>query len=58
MHWLKDFEIKVGAAANLVVLDQPNVLEALRFHERPTHVISHGKLVDQLAMDKIYNDNF
>jgi cytosine deaminase len=55
---VKDFEIKVGAPANLVVLDQPNVLEALRFHERPTHVISHGKLVDQAKMDKIYSDNF
>ena len=38
---LKDFELKVGAEANLVVLDQPNVLEALRFHERPSYVISH-----------------
>jgi cytosine deaminase len=55
---LKNFEVKVGAPANLVVLDQPNVLEALRFHERPTHVISHGKLIDQEKMDKIYNDNF
>jgi cytosine deaminase len=55
---LKDFEIKVGAVANLVILDQPNVLEALRFHDRPTHVISHGKLVDQAKIDKIYSDNF
>ncbi len=55
---LKDFSLKVGAVANLVILDQPNVLEALRFHERPTHVISHGKLVDQVKMDKIYSDNF
>jgi cytosine deaminase len=55
---LKNFEVKVGAPANLVVLDQPNVLEALRFHEHPTHVISHGKLIDQEKMDKIYNDNF
>lgn len=54
---LKDFELKVGAVANLVVLDQPNVLEALRFHERPSYVISHGKLVDQKAMDKILKEN-
>jgi len=44
---LQDFEIKEGAPANLVVLDQPNVLEALRFHEKPQYVISHGKLIDQ-----------
>lgn len=54
---LKDFEIKVGAPANLVVLDQPNVLEALRFHERPAYVISHGKLVDQASMDEIIKKN-
>lgn len=54
---LKNFELKVGATANLVVLDQPNVLEALRFHERPSYVISHGKLIDQKQMDKIIKEN-
>lgn len=54
---LKNFELKVGAPANLVVLDQPNVLEALRFHERPSYVISHGKLIDQKQMDKIIKEN-
>jgi cytosine/creatinine deaminase len=43
---LKDFQIKVDAPANLVVLSQPDVLEALRFHEVPRYTISHGKLVD------------
>jgi cytosine deaminase len=42
---IRDFGLKVGAPAHLVVLNQPNVLEALRHHERPAHVISHGKLV-------------
>ena len=50
---LNDFEIKVGAPANLVVLDQPNVLEALRYHDAPKYVVSHGKLVDQAKMDSI-----
>jgi cytosine deaminase len=54
---VKDFELKVGALANFVVLDQPNVLEALRFHERPSYVISHGKLVDQKEMDRIIKEN-
>jgi cytosine deaminase len=44
---MADFEFKVGAPAHLVVLDQPNVLEALRHHEPPAYVISHGKLVDE-----------
>jgi len=43
---VKDFGIKVGATANLVVLNQSSVLEAFRFHDAPVHVISHGKLVD------------
>jgi cytosine deaminase len=54
---LKDFEVKEGAPANLVVLDQPNVLEALRFHERPVHVISHGNLIDQEKIDAILREN-
>lgn len=54
---LQDFEIKEGAPANLVVLDQPNVLEALRFHEKPQYVISHGKLIDQQKMDQILKEN-
>jgi cytosine deaminase len=54
---LKDFGLKVGAEANLVVLDQPNVLEALRFHERPSYVISHGSLVNQQEMNKIIKEN-
>jgi cytosine/creatinine deaminase len=47
------FGLAEGAAANLVVLDQPDVLEALRFHGAPAHVISHGKLVDQTKMRAI-----
>ena len=43
---LNDFILKVGAPANLVVLDEPNVLEALRNHQAPAHVISQGKLVN------------
>ena len=43
---LKEFGVKPGAPAHLVILKQPNVLEALRYHEAPLHVISHGKLVD------------
>jgi cytosine deaminase len=43
---LKDFEIKVGAPANLVILEVPNVREALRYHRPPVHVISHGALLE------------
>jgi cytosine deaminase len=50
---LNDFELKAGAPANLVVLDEPNVLEALRNHAAPAHVISHGNLVDMEDVEKI-----
>ena len=50
---LKDFSVKVGAPANLVILTQPSVLEALRYHEAPAYVISHGKLIDQKKMKEI-----
>jgi cytosine deaminase len=48
---LKDHELKLGAPANLVVLDQPDVLEALREHSAPRFVISHGKVVDRATME-------
>jgi cytosine deaminase len=47
---IKDFGLKVGGAAHLVVLDVPTVWEAIRDHDAPAHVISHGKLVDQKKM--------
>ncbi|MEW6084170.1 MAG: amidohydrolase family protein [Chloroflexota bacterium] len=40
-------KLKVGGNANLVVLNQPNVLEGLREHSAPMAVISHGKLVSR-----------
>lgn len=43
---VRDFELEVGANANLVVLKQPNVLEALRYHEAPEFVINNGKIVN------------
>ncbi len=49
---LDSFELKVGSPAHLVVLDEPNVLEALRNHQPPKWVISHGKLVDQDALQR------
>ncbi|NLC10730.1 MAG: amidohydrolase family protein, partial [Firmicutes bacterium] len=47
---IKNFKLEVGSPANLVILDAPNTLEALRYHEAPLYVISHGKLVDQQKM--------
>jgi cytosine deaminase len=43
---LRGYGLEAGCAANLVVLDQPSVTEALRFHRAPAAVISHGRLVD------------
>ncbi len=43
---LKDFALREGAPAHLVVLEHKNIIEALRYHEAPRYVISHGKLVE------------
>jgi len=45
---LTDYGLEVGKTAHLVVLNQPDVLEALRHHEAPAHVISHGRLVEEI----------
>jgi cytosine deaminase len=50
---VKHHELKVGANANLVVLGQPNVLEALREHSAPRFVISHGNLFDRSKMESL-----
>ncbi|MDQ3007734.1 MAG: amidohydrolase family protein [Chloroflexota bacterium] len=50
---VKDHQLKVGMNANLVVLDAPNVLEALREHEAPRFVVSHGSLVDRAQMESV-----
>ena len=47
---LQDFGLAEGKAAHLVVLDRPDVVEALRFHAAPVHVISHGRIVDLARM--------
>ena len=42
---IQDLSLEVGSPANLVVLRQPNLLEALRFHQSPMAVVSGGKLI-------------
>ena len=44
------FVLAEGAPANLVVLDHADVVEALRFHGPPAHVVSNGRLIDQTRM--------
>jgi cytosine deaminase len=50
---IADFSIAIGSPANLVVLDQPDVVEALRFHAPPRHVISHGRCIDLARMRQL-----
>ena len=50
---IKHHSLKIGAPANLVVLKAPNVLEALREHEVPLHVISHGNVIDRARMESL-----
>jgi cytosine/creatinine deaminase len=50
---VKDHSLQIGSPANLVVLGTPNVLEALREHEVPLYVISHGNLIDRARMESL-----
>jgi cytosine deaminase len=43
---LRGYGLEAGCQANLVVLDYPDVTEALRHHAPPRLVISHGSVVD------------
>jgi cytosine deaminase len=45
--------LKIGAPAHVVVLGVSSVLEALREHAAPLHVISHGKVIDVTRMESI-----
>jgi len=46
---IKEFEMKEGNRANLVVLNAESVWEALTYHEAPLHVIKDGKEVTHRA---------
>jgi cytosine deaminase len=45
-----EFGLAVGKPAHLVVLDAPDVIEALRWHAPPAHVVSHGRLLDAAVL--------
>jgi cytosine deaminase len=50
---LENYGLKPGGVADLVVLREKNVVETLRNHEAPLHVIAGGKLIDQLKVAAI-----
>jgi cytosine deaminase len=50
---INDHSLKIGAPANLVVFAAPNVLETLREHLAPLHVIRHGKLIERGKMETL-----
>lgn len=48
-----DLTIAVGKPAHLVLLAERDVLEAVRYHAAPVHVISHGRSVDLARMGEM-----
>jgi cytosine deaminase len=50
---LRGHGLSVGSTANLVVLEGRSLSDALRFHAAPRAVVSHGRLVDQVAMQAL-----
>lgn len=55
---IPNHSLKKGNPANLVVLSAPNVLEALREHAAPRHVIREGKLVDRAKIEAISSTGY
>jgi cytosine deaminase len=55
---ITNFDLAVGAAANIVVLAQADVVEALRFHEAPLCVVSHGRLVNLPGMRRLASPKY
>jgi len=54
--WIQDHKLEVGAPTDLVVLNAPSVLEALRSHEAPAYVISRGKIVAEAGVSRTSAD--
>ncbi|MBT3765950.1 MAG: amidohydrolase family protein [Rhodospirillaceae bacterium] len=50
---VENFGLTPGCVANLVVLGEPNVVEALRNHQAPVAVVSNGKIVDLARMSAL-----
>ena len=50
---LHEVRLEIGAPAHLVILGQDNLVDILRYHQAPRHVISHGKLVDNDKMTSL-----
>jgi cytosine deaminase len=44
------YGLAVGKPAHLVVLDASDVIEALRWHAPPAHVVSHGRVLDTAVL--------
>jgi cytosine deaminase len=52
---LKNFSVAPGSPANFVVMEQKSGLEAMRYHEAPRLVVSHGKPIDMDQVREIAN---
>ncbi len=53
--WLKNYGLRAGCEANLVVLNSNSVSDALRYHDAPRYVISGGKLVVENEFKTTYH---
>jgi cytosine/creatinine deaminase len=50
---LPGMELRTGSPADLVILQASSILEALRTHAAPQHVISHGRLVEASQLEAL-----
>ncbi len=52
---IREFGLGPGCSANLVILNEPNTVEALRNHAAPRYVVSQGRVVDLERMRDLAN---
>ena len=51
---LKNHEISVGSKANIVVLQENDIVECIRNHSRPLYVVSNGKILDDGLLSQLH----
>jgi len=51
---LKNHKISVGSKANIVVLQENDIVECIRNHSRPLYVVSNGKILDDGLLSQLH----
>jgi hypothetical protein len=47
---ISNHNIAIGSTANMVIMEDRNIIECIRNHSQPLHVISSGVVLDTKAL--------